>query len=49
VKSNFTHAWNGYKQHAWMSDELKPLSGGSHNPFGGWAATLVDTLGLSYF
>jgi hypothetical protein len=47
VKSNFTHAWNGYKQHAWMSDEVMPLSGGSQNPFGGWAATLVDALGLS--
>lgn len=44
VKSNFTHAWNGYKQHAWMSDEVRPISGGAHNPFGGWAATLVDAL-----
>lgn len=44
VKSNFTHAWNGYKMHAWMSDEVGPLSGGAHNPFGGWAATLVDAL-----
>ncbi|EJT77560.1 endoplasmic reticulum mannosyl-oligosaccharide 1,2-alpha-mannosidase [Gaeumannomyces tritici R3-111a-1] len=44
VKSNFTHAWNGYKLHAWMSDEVRPISGGAHNPFGGWAATLVDAL-----
>ncbi|RFU29244.1 hypothetical protein B7463_g7103, partial [Scytalidium lignicola] len=44
VKGNFTHAWNGYKQHAWRQDEVKPLSGGASNPFGGWAATLVDSL-----
>ena len=46
VKGNFTHAWNGYKDHAWLKDEVMPLSGGSHDPFGGWAATLVDSLGL---
>jgi mannosyl-oligosaccharide alpha-1,2-mannosidase len=45
VKGNFTHAWNGYRKYAWMSDEVAPISGQAHNPFGGWAATLVDTLG----
>lgn len=45
VKSNFTHAWKGYKDHAWLRDEVMPISGGSHDPFGGWAATLVDALG----
>ncbi|CAD6449023.1 c7d7560b-c2b7-4912-afd1-c7cd5cdc403c [Sclerotinia trifoliorum] len=44
VKSNFTHAWNGYVSHAWLKDEVMPLSGGSMDPFGGWAASLVDTL-----
>ncbi|KMU89178.1 class I alpha-mannosidase [Coccidioides immitis H538.4] len=44
VKGNFTHAWRGYKTRAWMSDEVKPISGEAHNPFGGWAATLVDAL-----
>ncbi|KAK8908031.1 hypothetical protein QC760_003901 [Botrytis cinerea] len=44
VKSNFTHAWNGYTSHAWLKDEVMPLSGGSMDPFGGWAASLVDTL-----
>ncbi|TVY84057.1 Mannosyl-oligosaccharide 1,2-alpha-mannosidase MNS1 [Lachnellula suecica] len=43
-KGNFTHAWNGYKTHAWLRDEVMPLSGGSHDPFGGWAATLADSL-----
>jgi hypothetical protein len=47
VKSNFTHAWTGYKNHAWLHDEVRPLSGAAQNPFGGWAATLVDALGKS--
>jgi len=45
VKGNFTHAWNGYKEHAWLRDEVKPISGGSEDPFGGWAASMVDSLG----
>lgn len=46
VKGNFTHAWKGYKDHAWLRDEVMPISGGYHDPFGGWAATLVDSLGV---
>jgi mannosyl-oligosaccharide alpha-1,2-mannosidase len=44
VKETFTRAWNGYRDHAWMKDELSPISGNSLNRFGGWAATLVDSL-----
>ncbi|KAF2144976.1 glycoside hydrolase family 47 protein, partial [Aplosporella prunicola CBS 121167] len=44
VKDNFTHAWSGYKKYAWLSDEVAPISGAAHNSFGGWAATLVDSL-----
>ena len=44
VKENFAHAWEGYKAHAWMKDEVAPLSGGYRESFGGWAATLVDSL-----
>ena len=44
VKSSFEHSWQGYKKHAWMKDELSPLDGGAVQSFGGWAATLVDTL-----
>ena len=44
VKSNFEHAWDGYKKHAWMKDELSPVEAGSVTTFGGWAATLVDSL-----
>jgi mannosyl-oligosaccharide alpha-1,2-mannosidase len=45
VKSNFTHAWNGYREHAWLHDEVQPITGKARDPFGGWAATLVDALG----
>lgn len=44
VKNAFLHAWNGYREHAWLQDELAPVSGGAKNTFGGWAATLVDSL-----
>lgn len=38
------HTWNGYKEHAWLKDELAPISGSYTNTLGGWAATLVDSL-----
>jgi len=44
VKETFNHAWEGYQEHAWLKDELAPVSGGSRSHFGGWAATLVDSL-----
>ena len=44
VKSSFVHSWHGYRSHAWMQDEVLPMSGGYANPFGGWGATLVDSL-----
>ncbi|KAI0442331.1 glycoside hydrolase [Xylaria telfairii] len=44
VKQAFARCWSAYKQHAWLSDELAPVSGNKKNPFGGWAATLVDSL-----
>lgn len=44
VRKAFKHCWDGYRKHAWLSDELKPVSGRSANPFGGWGATLVDSL-----
>lgn len=44
VKDNFEHAWKGYKDHAWLKDEVAPLTGGYKDAFGGWAATLVDSL-----
>lgn len=44
VKDSFTHSWNGYKKHAWLRDEVAPQSGKWKDTFGGWAATLVDSL-----
>ncbi|KAK5226996.1 hypothetical protein LTR99_005126 [Exophiala xenobiotica] len=44
VKDAFIHAWSGYKNHAWGADEVGPLSGTARMSFGGWGATLVDTM-----
>ncbi|KAI4153365.1 MAG: hypothetical protein LQ340_002362 [Diploschistes diacapsis] len=44
VKDGFAHAWQGYKKHAWLKDEVRPLSGTFRDSFGHWAATLVDSL-----
>lgn len=44
VRESFKHTWEGYKKHAWMKDEVAPITAGYKNTFGGWAATLVDTL-----
>ena len=44
VKEAFLHSWNGYKAHAWTKDELSPISGSWRSSFGGWGATLVDTM-----
>ena len=44
VKESFMHSWDGYRQNAWLSDEVAPLTGQKKDPFGGWAATLVDAL-----
>lgn len=38
------HSWNGYKDHAWLRDEVSPESGGFKDTFSGWGATLVDSL-----
>ncbi|OLN96202.1 Endoplasmic reticulum mannosyl-oligosaccharide 1,2-alpha-mannosidase 2 [Colletotrichum chlorophyti] len=44
VKRAFSKAWSAYHTHAWLADELTPVSGNRRNNFGGWAATLVDSL-----
>ncbi|KAK9774635.1 putative Family 47 glycosyl hydrolase [Seiridium cardinale] len=44
VKDSFLKSWNSYKARAWMYDELKPVSGEAKDAFGGWAATLIDSL-----
>ncbi|KAK4131625.1 glycoside hydrolase family 47 protein [Trichocladium antarcticum] len=44
VRDAFVRSWDAYKTHAWLRDELAPVSGGGKTTFGGWAATLVDSL-----
>lgn len=44
IKDVFAKCWTSYREYAWKADELAPVSGGKKNPFGGWAATLVDAL-----
>lgn len=36
--------WESYREFAWGHDELKPSSLVGADPFGGWGATLVDSL-----
>jgi len=44
VKRVFERCWQAYHDRAWLHDELAPISGGFKTTFGGWAATLVDSL-----
>ncbi|KAK4185445.1 glycoside hydrolase [Podospora australis] len=44
VKATFKRCWKSYRERAWLSDELAPVSGGKRDTFGGWGATLVDSL-----
>jgi mannosyl-oligosaccharide alpha-1,2-mannosidase len=44
VKDVFLRSWKAYKRAAWGHDELAPLSGSWKDHFGGWGATLVDSL-----
>ncbi|KAH8682247.1 family 47 glycosyl hydrolase [Xylariales sp. PMI_506] len=44
VRNAFIKTWSSYKTGAWMQDELAPVSGRPKQTFGGWGATLVDSL-----
>jgi mannosyl-oligosaccharide alpha-1,2-mannosidase len=46
VRQSFSKCWESYHDLAWMQDELLPISSSSssNNNYGGWAATLVDSL-----
>ncbi|KAH9990375.1 seven-hairpin glycosidase, partial [Xylariaceae sp. FL0662B] len=48
VKKSFLRCWEAYKAHAWLQDEVTPISASSKNTFGGWGATLVDSLDTLY-
>ncbi|XP_006350659.1 probable alpha-mannosidase I MNS4 isoform X2 [Solanum tuberosum] len=44
VREMFYHAFNGYMNHAFPRDELRPLSCGGEDTLGGYALTLIDSL-----
>jgi mannosyl-oligosaccharide alpha-1,2-mannosidase len=44
VKATFLRSWNAYKTYAWGKDEVLPVSKTWRSSFGGWGATLVDTM-----
>lgn len=44
IKGVFKRSWDGYREYAWLQDELSPVSGKFRNPFASWGATLVDAL-----
>ncbi|BFZ59001.1 hypothetical protein PYCC9005_006069 [Savitreella phatthalungensis] len=44
VRDTMKRDWLSYAKFAWMHDEIKPVSNGTKDPFGGWGATLVDAL-----
>jgi mannosyl-oligosaccharide alpha-1,2-mannosidase len=44
VQDAFLKSWRSYKEYAWRWDELTPVSAKGKDSFGGWSATLVDSL-----
>jgi Glycosyl hydrolase family 47 len=46
VKEAMVHASKGYMEHAWLKDEVAPVTGGYRTTLGGWALTLIDSLDL---
>lgn len=44
VRRVFKRSWDAYKEKAWLNDELMPVTGGHRETFGGWGATIVDSL-----
>lgn len=44
VRSAFKRAWETYRRNAWGYDELMPLTLKGKDNFGGWGATLIDSL-----
>lgn len=44
VREQFQDVWDSYRRYAWAQDELRPITADSEETFGGWGATLVDSL-----
>lgn len=46
VQEIFGRCWNAYREHAWLQDELAPVSGGAKNSFGGWSVLVTHHSGV---
>lgn len=44
VKATMLRDWNAYHERAWGKAELAPVAGVPKDTYGGWAATIVDSL-----
>lgn len=44
IKASLQRTWKSYRAYAWMKDELSPVEAGAQTSFGGWGATLIDSL-----
>jgi mannosyl-oligosaccharide alpha-1,2-mannosidase len=44
VRDAFVHSWRGYTKYAWLHDEVSPISKRPKDHFGGWGASLIDSL-----
>jgi len=44
IKAAFVHAWDGYAEHAFGHDEIRPSSNATNDSWGGWGATMVDCI-----
>jgi mannosyl-oligosaccharide alpha-1,2-mannosidase len=44
VKAAFQRCWKTYSEYAWTHDEVTPVHAQTRDGFGGWSASLVDSL-----
>jgi hypothetical protein len=44
VVEAFRFSWDGYRKYAWGRDEVRPLTNGSNDAWGGFAVTMIDAL-----
>ena len=44
VVAAFTHAWEGYRRHAFGHDEIRPTTNATNDSWGGFGAVLIDGL-----
>ncbi len=44
IKEAMVHSWKGYREKAWLKDELTPVTGGHRTTLSGWSVTMIDAL-----